>query len=137
MRTGRAKRITMAAGDGPPARLLSFAQRKRALDRLAREVTFLRAGHKCQRCEKRYGLQWCHVFSRRYVSLRWHRDNNMCLCSGCHLWWHHQPAAAVPWWESVIGKDAMQALRVRMLVRDKVDMEAERVALEVERARYE
>lgn len=67
------------------------------LDDLARQAVFERDGHRCVRCESGRNLQWCHVFSRRDNHIRWETDNAFTGCAGCHLWWHREPALAIPW----------------------------------------
>lgn len=84
------------------------------LDDLCREVVFLRDGYACQKCGWRCELvtlspkgkiqagklQWCHIFSRQYHSVRWDPDNSLALCSGCHLWQHHNPTLSTEWFEA-------------------------------------
>ena len=36
-------------------------------------------------------LQWCHIKSRRYLSVRWSENNYLCLCAGHHLWFTSNP----------------------------------------------
>lgn len=101
------------------------------LDVLCRAAVFDRDGYKCLHCGKRAHLQWCHVYSRRYRSLRWDLRNCMTLCAGCHLWWHHRPADAVAWWESARPADA-SAIRIRAQSRERqrVDLAAMEIYLE-------
>jgi len=89
-----------------------FGPSIQTLDDLCREVVFARDGYACQKCgwkctEVTYSpsgkvqagkLQWCHVFSRRYHSVRWDPDNSLALCSGCHLWQHQNPTLASEWY---------------------------------------
>lgn len=43
-------------------------------------------------------LQCAHIYSRRHKNIRWDKENALCLCAGCHLfWWHHEPAEAIRW----------------------------------------
>lgn len=100
------------------------------LDRLAREVVFKRDG-KCVRCGSREHLQWCHVYSRRYHSVRWDLDNSFVGCAGCHLFWHHQPLEAARWFATAYPERANR-LRLRMQTPSKPDKEAIRLALEAE-----
>jgi len=51
----------------------------------------VRARGRCERCGKTANLQAAHIFSRRYLRLRWLEDNCLCLCAGCHLWAHANP----------------------------------------------
>lgn len=84
------------------------------LDRLAREVVMKRDGGKCRRCGSERRLQWCHIYSRRYPSLRWDPDNALCLCAGCHLWQHHNPLDSSAWVEQAIGPATAARLRTIM-----------------------
>jgi 5-methylcytosine-specific restriction endonuclease McrA len=105
------------------------AKLKKRLDALARQLTFERDRNKCVRCGKRAGLQWCHVRSRRYLSTRWRGENLMTLCSGCHLWWHHEPIEAVMWWRTLYPKRA-EVLRVLAHTTTKTDYAALLLRLE-------
>ena len=67
------------------------------LDRACRERVFERDNFACVRCGSRDGLQWCHVVGRRNLNLRWEDENSFCGCSGCHLFWHHEPILAIDW----------------------------------------
>ena len=101
------------------------------LDRLCRELTFKRDNHRCLKCGKRDRLQWCHVYSRRYRRLRWALLNTMTLCAGCHLWWHHQPAAAILWWRDKIGPVPADKLALKMSAQDaKTDLMGVKLWLE-------
>ena len=65
------------------------------LDKLTSEI--VRLGGKCERCHGIKNLQCAHIYSRSYKHLRWDMENLLCLCSGCHFWWHQNPAEAVIW----------------------------------------
>jgi hypothetical protein len=91
------------------------------LDALCREYVFLRDRNQCVRCGKKKNLQWAHVYSRRYRSVRWEPLNSMVLCAGCHLAWHHRPLEAVDWWESWIGVDKINVLRLRFQSPQRID----------------
>jgi len=84
------------------------------LDTLCRAVVFARDGNRCRKCGSTVRLAWCHVFSRRYRSVRWDLDNSFCGCAACHLWWHHQPLNASAWWIGEIGESRYSSLRMRM-----------------------
>jgi len=36
-------------------------------------------------------LQWCHIKSRRYLSVRWSKNNCVCLCAAHHRWFTDNP----------------------------------------------
>lgn len=92
------------------------------LDCAARELCFRNAGHCCERCGKRERLQWHHVYSRRYLSLRWEALNLIALCAGCHLWWHHNPLDAAAWFAERFGESRVRRLRLIMGTRKRTDL---------------
>ena len=100
----------------------------RELDALARKAVFERDGHACARCGATERLQWCHVYSRRYHSMRWEMDNSFVGCAGCHLRWHHRPLEAVEWYR---GKypERFARLLLRAGTPSKVDREAVKLYL--------
>jgi hypothetical protein len=65
------------------------------LDKLVSEK--VRSIGKCERCGKTTTLQAAHIYSRTYKHLRWDPENLICLCSGCHFWWHLNPVEATVW----------------------------------------
>jgi len=93
-----------------PRGLRSLKSAKKDLDALCRQVVFAR-DKICQHCGKTSNLQWAHIRSRRYLSTRWHLCNSLCLCAGCHLWWHHEPLEATEWFRTKFRERA-QVLRV-------------------------
>ncbi len=36
-------------------------------------------------------MQWCHIKSRRYYSVRWSPNNCFCLCAAHHRWFTDNP----------------------------------------------
>jgi hypothetical protein len=107
------------------------------LDDACRAVVFARDGYKCRRTGQTHHLQWAHVTSRRYKSIRWDPDNSMCLSAGAHLWWHAQPVEAALWWVSEVGEEFRTRLRARMLSGVKVDRQATLLWLRQELRRYQ
>lgn len=117
-------RSTPLQRTGPIRRVAVMRKRKlfepksgpstKTLDDLCREVVFARDRYTCQKCgwactvvtysptgKVQAGkLQWCHIFSRQYHSVRWDPDNSLALCSGCHMWQHHNPTLATEWFEA-------------------------------------
>lgn len=102
--------------------------RTRDLDKLARDAVFARDSI-CMKCGKVGNLQWCHVYSRRYLSMRWDPDNSMVLCAGCHLWWHHKPLEAARWFELIYPERAKRLLLISRTKR-RPDLAAVRLGLE-------
>lgn len=37
------------------------------------------------------GLQWCHLYSRAILHVRYEPYNNIVMCQGHHLWYTHHP----------------------------------------------
>lgn len=125
------KRTALKRGPGPARRtpIKRWSKREipdQLLDDLAREIVFHRDGYRCARCDKPceqmvvtpsgkkayLGLQWAHVYSRNKKSLRWNPEGAMCLCGGCHLFWHHRPIDAIAWFE---GKYPERHRRLKLL----------------------
>ena len=102
------------------------------LDDACRAVVFARDGHKCRKTGSTARLQWAHVYSRRYRSIRWDPDNSLCLSAGAHLWWHHQPVMAALWWVGEVGVGFDVRLRARMGQAVKQDRKATLLCLRQE-----
>lgn len=54
----------------------------------------------CDKCGNTTGLQCAHIISRNFSATRHDLDNALCLCSGCHMFWHHEPIEATRWFEN-------------------------------------
>jgi 5-methylcytosine-specific restriction endonuclease McrA len=63
---------------------------KRELDKLFSQYLRKIIG-KCENCGRKDNLQIHHLFSRRYMALRYDPDNILVLCSGCHFHFHNNP----------------------------------------------
>jgi hypothetical protein len=119
-------------------RMSEAAIRDRDLDALCRKVVMLRDRGMCVRCwsakkiRNSENIQWAHVYSRRFKSLRWNPMNSMALCAGCHLFWHHQPVAAAAWWVGHFGEQVDIALRYTLTRGGKLDRMATKLWLESE-----
>ena len=61
----------------------------------------VRSKGKCEHCgrtgKNSRDMQWCHIKSRRYLSVRWDVDNCFCLCSTCHRRFTDNPDEFVTW----------------------------------------
>lgn len=67
----------------------------RDLDALCKAVIWCRDHGKCVRagCDADQFtsvLDWAHVHTRGWKSIRWDTDNSMLLCKRCHMIWHGQ-----------------------------------------------
>ena len=53
----------------------------------------------CDKCGKKESvqIQWAHIKSRKYLSVRWLTINSFSLCAGCHRWSHNQPELFTRW----------------------------------------
>ena len=69
-------------------------------------------GH-CEWCGKSgtiCQLQWCHIFSRKFHSTRWSKNNSLCMCAGCHFKGHNEPIIFVEWLKEYLGEDGYDKL---------------------------
>jgi hypothetical protein len=107
------------------------------LDAACRAVVFERDGYRCRKSGKTTLLQWAHVYSRRYKSVRWDPRNSMVLTAGEHLLWHSQPIAAAQWWLGEVGEEFHRKLRDKMLAGERVDRAATLAWLKAELKRLQ
>ena len=75
----------------------------RKLDKLVSEK--VRSLGYCEKCKKTTTLQPAHIYSRKFMHLRWDFENIICLCAGCHFWQHQNPAEAMRWVETIRNVD--------------------------------
>ena len=61
------------------------------LDKLFREVIYIRDRGVCRKCGSGQNLQCAHIYSRRFRNTRWCPDNALLLCAKCHFWAHDRP----------------------------------------------
>lgn len=117
---------------------------EKELDALASKLCKAVAGHKCVRCGATEYLQWHHIVTRRIKTLRWDMSNGLCLCRGCHFWWHNvaQMGEQWSWLDEKFGPDLRAYLnsRVKAVGDKKIDRKAIRESLQntlasVEKAR--
>lgn len=73
----------------------------------------------CQRCfapyppERRGGLHCAHIMSRRHKGLRYHPDNAVALCHGCHQYFTGYPLYFAVWVKQRIGKEKYDLLLMK------------------------
>lgn len=105
------------------------ASQTAALDRLCKEVVFLRDKATCQRCGTTSGkLDWAHVHTRRIKALRWDLNNSLALCAKDHFWWHQFPLEGARWFMEYFPARA-DALRDRSAWAVKPNIEEIRAGL--------
>lgn len=63
------------------------------------------------------GLQWCHIFSRAIVHMRYEPYNNLIMCSGHHTWYTHNPIE----WTRFLEKNFLERLSLAETQRYKYD----------------
>lgn len=84
---------------------------RRKLDSIVSEI--VRAKGYCERCKRFDGtLQTAHIFSRKYLNLRWDLDNLLCLDARCHFWAHQNPVEFTEWLKIYIGEIKYMNLRI-------------------------
>ena len=66
---------------------------------------------KCQRCGKINNLQCSHIYTRNQKAIRWDAQNALCLCAGCHFWWHQNPIETLELVKKIFGEDHDALLR--------------------------
>lgn len=106
----------------------------RECDRLCGMI--VRSRGACEVCGSTNVLQWAHIVSRRYRSVRWDwKNNSLCLCSRCHCRYTWNPLA---WDEEVLrqlGAEAYQDLKRRALEPKQADPRAVLELLRAEASR--
>lgn len=78
----------------------------------------LKAGMKCEVCNKTTRLNSHHIYSRSKKSTRWHVQNGVSLCVGCHVFSskfsaHKTPTEFTEWLINNKGSDYMDRLRIK------------------------
>lgn len=75
----------------------NYSTVKASCDRLMSRI--VRSRGRCQHCgNKDYEqLQWCHIKSRRYMSIRYSKNNCFCLCARCHRRFTDNPDEHYQW----------------------------------------
>ena len=84
---------------------------KRKADKIFSQ--FIRSLDHCEKCGSYKNLQTSHVYSRRYINLRYDVKNVLCLCAKCHFEWHQSPLEAMMWFNQAYPE------RVKYLVNKK------------------
>jgi hypothetical protein len=83
----------------------------RKLDKLCSLI--VRARGYCAWCKKTDGLECCHIFSRRYRSVRWDLLNLVCLCHYHHFFSHSNPILFTEFIKEYLGEVNYELLKNR------------------------
>ena len=57
-------------------------------------------------------LQCAHIMGRRSKGTRWHPDNAVALCAGCHIYFTGHPLMFYDWLAAEIGQDKLDWLKM-------------------------
>jgi hypothetical protein len=89
----------------------------RKLDKLVSEI--VRKRGYCAWCKKTEGLECCHIFSRRYRSVRWFLGNLVCLCHSHHFYAHSNPVLFTEFIQEYLGDYEYEQLKLkaRMIIK--------------------
>jgi len=88
------------------------------LDDTWAKLVKLRAGNKCEVCQKTTYLNSHHIYSRAKRSTRWHPKNGVCLCVAHHVFSsrfsaHKTPLEFTEWLYNTKGDNYMLNLKIR------------------------
>lgn len=88
------------------------------LDDAWRRLVKLRAGNRCEYCQREKPLNSHHIYSRSNKSTRWDPMNGICLCVAHHTFSsqfsaHKTPLEFVEWLKTYKGEKEIQRLRVK------------------------
>jgi hypothetical protein len=83
----------------------------RKLDKLCSQI--IRGRGYCAWCHTTDGLECCHVFSRRYRSVRWYLPNLVCLCHSHHFYAHSNPVLFTEFIKEYLGEKDYEELKFR------------------------
>jgi hypothetical protein len=95
-----------------------LAKAKKKLDRLYSQLILERDERVCQWCGASAAdgahIDTSHILPREYLATRWHPDNAVALCFGCHKRrgksWHSSPLEAVMWLQAKLGVSKCEEL---------------------------
>lgn len=114
----------------PTKKKVTFRSMKTKLDQLCRALVMERDGRRCRRCgipggDGHRGLQWCHIYSRRYLSVRWDPLNSVALCPKCHIAGHHSPLEFAEWVATQLTQEQRSSLSAKLKNPGRLDYDAE------------
>lgn len=92
-------------------------------DKFISDMTRMRSNYHCETCGKDYrqkpqGLHCSHFFGRANLSTRYHSENVLAQCYGCHAKFEGDPHAFVEYMRRRLGNDRYEAL-VKIAYQDR------------------
>jgi len=79
------------------------------LDKVCGQV--VRARGKCEKCGDNHELQWCHIFSRKYLNTRWDLEATLCLCAKHHRLFTDNPLMFTEWVREYLGEEKYDLIK--------------------------
>ena len=98
-----------------PVKKVSKSILKYKADRLLSK--FIRSLDHCEKCGSLKNLQAAHVYSRRFVNLRYDTQNLLCLCSKCHFQWHDSPLDSIIWFNQAYPDRVKYLLKKKRILK--------------------
>ena len=92
--------------------------RRDVADDLFSKLVRERANWCCETCgkyfpeDRRQGLHCSHIFSRRHKAIRWHPDNAIAECFGCHQKGSGNPVEHFYALETILGRGKIDRMRI-------------------------
>ena len=105
---------------------------KKYCDTLWSKLIKERAGYKCEICQRGGRLNSHHIYSRRYMNLRYDIENGVCLCVKHHMIAHHRPIDFIEEMKAIRGKEWYERLRNKSQLIQKTDLELIKLYLKAE-----
>lgn len=96
---------------------------------------FIRKLDHCERCaktSKQAQLQTAHIYSRRYVNLRYDINNVLCLCASCHRWAHDNPLDFITWFSKDYDDRAVYLMTKKRIIKKWTADDYKKVIKELE-----
>jgi hypothetical protein len=82
----------------------------RELDRVVSQI--VRARGYCVACGSKDKLQCCHIYTRTFLSTRFHFHNLLCLCASCHKHFHNKPIEFQEFVLKFLGEEKYATLKL-------------------------
>ena len=90
----------------------------------------------CEVCGEGGRVEWCHIKSRRYLSVRWSRNNGFSGCAACHRFFTDNPDCFMKWLKSKKKKQYAKLIKEFMPINPMKEWQLkelyERLKVEIE-----